>query len=108
MYFKSDESEQIQINNIKFFGTRGDANVDFGEMKKNLLKHLATNKKSKNESNYNKINSENKNILYNSQKILNENANLKNLVTEKSKENLLLEQDREILKEKNILSFQVD
>lgn len=35
MYFKSEENEQIQISNIKFFGTRGDANVDFGEMKKN-------------------------------------------------------------------------
>ncbi len=35
LYFQNEEADQIQINNIQFFGNKGTANVDFGEMKKN-------------------------------------------------------------------------
>lgn len=35
LYFKSEESDIIQVNHIKIFGNLGEKNVDFEELKKN-------------------------------------------------------------------------
>lgn len=35
LFFQNEEAEQIQVNNIRFLGSKGSGKVDFGEMKKN-------------------------------------------------------------------------
>ena len=35
LFFYNDDASQIQINSIKFYGTGGANNIDFGELKKN-------------------------------------------------------------------------
>ena len=35
LFFTNEEAEYIQINSIRFYGSLGEVNIDFGEMKKN-------------------------------------------------------------------------